>query len=176
MKDFTVLEGYAPSEFEEIESEWELKHAIFEQPLAAVPRRATLVVSVASSVADVIRAMNEQHSGCALVVQGGRLAGIFTERDVLRKVAGSTIDVRKTSVADVMTSDPDTLPASASIAFALRKMMEEGYRHLPLVDASGCPEGVIAVRDIVAWMVSLFPETVQNLPPEPGYPRELDGG
>ena len=141
-------------------------------------RKGTRIWSIGekATVLQAAQVMNEHKIGALIVLEGDHVAGMFTERDVLRKVAGSTIDVRKTSVADVMTSDPDTLPASASIAFALRKMMEEGYRHLPLVDASGCPEGVIAVRDIVAWMVSLFPETVQNLPPEPGYPRELDGG
>jgi CBS domain-containing protein len=81
-----------------------------------------------------------------------------------------------TPVSMVMTPDPDTLPANASIAFALRKMTMEGYRHIPLVNDDGSPAGVVAVRDIVAWLVGLLPEGVYNLPPEPGFPKNLDGG
>jgi len=126
-------------------------------------------------VADAIRTLNQQHTGCALVVENGRLVGIFTERDVLTKVVGA-VDMDATRVESVMTPAPDTLPPTASIAFALRKMTLEGYRHIPVVAPDGSPIGVVAVRDIVAWMVELFPESIYNLPPEPGFPKGIDGG
>ncbi len=177
MTDFRVLEGGVASEFEELAGEdRELKHAIFNEPLGGVPRRPTLIVPATSSVADTIQAMNDQHVGCALVVKLGKLVGIFTERDVLRKVALSNLDLKRTSIEEVMTREPDSLPPTASIAYALRKMSEEGYRHIPLCDRDGRPVGVVAVRDIVGWMASMFPESVLNLPPEPGYPTSTDGG
>jgi CBS domain-containing protein len=175
--DIVVLEGTRESEFEvPNDDRFLLRHAIFEEPLSSVPRRPTVSVPVTRSVADVIRAMNDNHVGCALVTRLGKLAGIFTERDVLRKVAGSGLDLGTTAVEQVMTPNPDSLPPTASIAYALRKMSEEGYRHVPLVSSDGSPVGVVAVRDIVAWMVQLFPEGVHNLPPVPGYPTEVDGG
>ena len=176
MKDFVTIEGSPQSEFEEPYGEELLKHAIFEEPLSKVRRRPTLTVPATASLHDVISAMNDAHVGCALVVRLNKLVGIFTERDVLRKVALAGADLRKTSVETFMTPDPDTLPQSASIAFALRTMSVEGYRHIPLVDSDGTPVGVVAVRDIVGWLARLFPETVLNLPPEPGYPKTVDGG
>jgi CBS domain-containing protein len=165
------------SEFEEAyEDERRIRGAIFEESLGKVPRRPMVTVPVTASIAEAVAAMNEHRVGCAVVVKDGRLAGIFTERDVLRKVAGTTLDVRAATVESVMTADPDTLPATASIAHALRKMSVEGYRHIPLVTPDGRPVGVVAVRDIVAWMVELFPQGVLNLPPEPGFPKTIDGG
>jgi CBS domain-containing protein len=120
--------------------------------------------------------MNGGHVGCALVVRDGKLVGIFTERDVLRKVAGAKLDLTATPVEQVMTPNPDTLPATASIAFALREMSVEGYRHIPLVNADGSPEGVVSVRDIVTWLVEFLPATVLNLPPSPAISTTLDGG
>jgi CBS domain-containing protein len=175
--DIVVLEGTAQSEFEEPRDDKSvLRHAIFEEPLGSVPRRPTVTVPATGSIADACKAMNDNHVGCALIVRLGKLVGIFTERDVLRKVVGANLDLKTTAVEQVMTPDPDTLPTHASIAFALRKMSEEGYRHIPLVGDDGQPVGVVAVRDIVAWMASMFPEGVLNLPPEPGYPRSVEGG
>jgi CBS domain-containing protein len=149
---------------------------LFGEPLGNVPRRTLLVVQASDSVGQTIRAMNERHVGCALVIRDERLAGIFTERDVLTKVAASGLDHERTRVEQIMTADPATLPASAPIGFALRHMTDEGYRHIPLVDDQGRPLGVVAVRDIVAWLVEFLPTTIANLPPEPGVSHRLDGG
>ena len=60
---------------------------------------------------------------------------------------------------------------------AIETMSEGGYRHLPIVDDSGVPTGVAAVRGIVHYLVDHFPETIYTLPPEPGKkPSERDGG
>jgi CBS domain-containing protein len=177
MHDFEVMDGAPASEFEEAYGDQlEIRGAIFSETLGKVPRRPTLTVNVSDSIGAAIRTMNENHGGCALVLQGGKLAGIITERDILRKVAGTGLDLEHTPTGKIMTANPDTLPSSASIAYALQKMSVEGYRHIPLVDDQGRPEGVVAVRDIVSWMVSLFPGSILNLPPQPGFPKGLDGG
>ena len=176
MNELLDEDEVAASEFEESYTDQrEIRGAIFQESLGRVPRRPMLVIPAGATVAEAMRLMNEAHVGCAIIVRDGKLAGIFTERDVLRKVAGQ-IDIHRTVVEQVMTEDPDTVPASASIAFALNKMSVEGYRHIPLVDGEQRPVGVVAVRDIVAWMCSLFPSSVLNLPPEPGYPKTIDGG
>jgi CBS domain-containing protein len=165
------------SEFEDsYEDEGSIEGAIFSAELGDVPRREQLVVDVSTSIAQTIREMNERHVGCALVVRGGKLAGIFTERDVLRKVAISGLDLEKTPVERMMTADPDTLPPTASVAFALREMTVEGYRHIPLVNADGTPAGCVTIRDIVAFLVELFPASVLNLPPTATVSTVMDGG
>jgi CBS domain-containing protein len=55
-------------------------------------------------------------------------------------------------------------------------MTERGFRHVPLVDRSGRPTGIVAMRDIVRWLVSMFPDSAQNLPPDPRkIPTEYGG-
>ena len=73
-------------------------------------------------------------------------------------------------VASVTTSSaiaPATIPATATVAEAIRSMAEGGYRHLPMVDQDGRPTGVVAVNGIVHYLVDHFPATVYNLPPNP---------
>ncbi|HVE85916.1 MAG TPA: CBS domain-containing protein, partial [Myxococcales bacterium] len=156
----------------------EVVDALFDENLASVPHGPLVAVHPSTSVADTIRAMNQQHTGCAVVADEatGELVGIFTERDVLTRVAVRNLDSEKTPVAEVMTRDPDTLPAEATVAYALRQMTVEGYRNIPLVDAGRRPVGVIAVRDIVAWLCELFPGNVLNLPPTLSFPTSEDGG
>jgi CBS domain-containing protein len=173
----TLEDSGRSSEFEEAyDDERELRGALFGELLSKVPRRPTLILPITASIADAIRAMNDRHVGVALIVDNGKLAGIFTERDVLRKVALSQMDLEKSHVSKVMTKDPFMLPEYCSIAFALHHMSVEGYRHLPLVKDDGTPVGVVGVRDIVAYLVELFPESLLNIPPEPTPPRTVDGG
>jgi CBS domain-containing protein len=167
------------SEFDEeydTESQRTISAFIFSEPLGHVPRRKTVTVKSTATVEEAIAAMNENHVGCALIVEAsGKLVGIFTERDVLTKVAGRKLDL-KVKVDKVMTAAPFTLPPSASIGFALAKMTDEGYRHIPLVKNDGKPAGVIAVRDIVAWLVEFMPSGLHNLPPSIALPKEEGGG
>jgi CBS domain-containing protein len=176
MTQFQVSSDQRLSEFEEAyDDEKQIRGAIFSEPLSKVPRRPLVTVPIGATVQQAIQAMNEKHVGCALVVRDGRLAGIFTERDVLTRVVGKAVAM-DTPVMRVMTEDPDTLPDSASIAYALHHMSVEGYRHVPLVDALQRPTGVVSVRDIVVWVCELFPASVLNVPPTPETPKTTDGG
>jgi predicted transcriptional regulator len=81
-----------------------------------------------------------------------------------------------TPVSEVMSREPATIPSNATVGQAIRVMAEGGYRHLPIVDDSGKPTGVVAVHGIVHYLVDHFPETVYNLPPDPkAAPREREG-
>lgn len=162
------------SEFEEAyDDESAIRGEFLSRPLGKLPRRPLLAMPESASIADVIAALNEKGVGAAAILRENTLVGIFTERDVLSKVAGK-MDLAQ-SVSTVMTRSPDTLPSEATVAYALRKMSEEGYRHIPIVDG-GKVSGMVAVRDIVRWLVDLFPEAV-NLPPDPSLEaRSQDGG
>jgi CBS domain-containing protein len=145
----------------------DLLHDTLEMPLGDVPRRELLTVSPTTPIGEVIRDMNDRSIGCALIVDDGKLVGIFTERDVLRKVVAAQNDIRSFPVCEVMTARPDVLPAEATVAFALNRMSVEGYRHIPLVDEDGKPVGVVGMRDIINWIVELRPQDVLNIPPAP---------
>jgi CBS domain-containing protein len=120
--------------------------------------------------------MNERHTGCVLVQKDGKLAGIFTERDLLRRVVFRDGN-RSWKVDAVMTRDPETLRPSASVAFALNKMSVDGYRHIPIVDDEGKAVGVLSIKDIVNFVVDFFPESVLNLPSDPdkAFPKTEAG-
>ena len=76
-----------------------------------------------------------------------------------------------------MTKNPETLPPTASVAFALNKMSVDGYRHIPITDDQGKAIGVLSVKDIVRFLVEFFPEAVLNLPSDPdkAIPKTEDG-
>jgi CBS domain-containing protein len=102
-----------------------------------------------------------------LVIEAGRLVGIFTERDVLMRVVGRPIDFERTAIRDYMTGDPVTLPSDSSVAFALNRMLIEGFRHIPLVDQQGHPTGVVSMRLLIEYLSDFFNRDLLNLPPEP---------
>ncbi len=145
----------------------ELDSALLRETLRNALSNRGLVLDEETSLAEVIRLMREQRQGCALVTRERRLYGIFTERDVLMKVVGTRIDLERTPVRSFATKNPVTLPAEASVAYALNRMLSDGFRHVPLVDENGCPAGVVSMRDIIEYLGGFFNKDVLNLPPEP---------
>jgi len=126
-------------------------------------------------VADAIDVMRQHRVGCVLVCQNGRLVGLFTERDLMRRVlaVGESLDM---PLAECMTRDPVVVQLGESIGAAVRRMEEGGYRHLPVVDAGGRPLGVLSVKRIVHYLVEHFPSTIYCLPPDPNvFPLEREG-
>jgi len=119
--------------------------------------------------------MRQEQVGCVLVCQGSRIEGIFTERDLLKRVLASGKPLT-TSVADCMTPHPIAVHPKDSIATAVRRMEEGGYRHLPVVDEAGVPLGVLSVKRIVHYLVEHFPATIYNLGPDPDLvPQKPEG-
>jgi signal-transduction protein with cAMP-binding, CBS, and nucleotidyltransferase domain len=139
------------------------------------PKRGACVEETAT-IAEAIEMMLSRRIGAALVSRGDQLVGIFTERDVLRRVAGAGVDHHR-PVSEVMTPDPETLGLDDGVAFALNRMVEHGYRHIPIRGDAAGEWAVLSVRDVVAYIASLLPDRVLNLPPEPGLAaRSMDGG
>jgi CBS domain-containing protein len=90
--------------------------------------------------------MAEHQCGSVLVTERGRLLGIFTEGDLIRRVLAPGLDPNLTLLIEVMTTDPDTIRPREPVAEAIRRMDEFGYRHLPVVQG-GQVVGVVALRD-----------------------------
>lgn len=166
------------SEFEEAyEDKERIRGAILSTTISELTLREPIVVEAAASAVAAVNAMNEHRTGCVLVQKEGRLVGIFTERDVLRRVVFRE-ESRTVKVEAVMTRDPETLEPTETIAFALNKMSVGGFRHIPIVDRCGKPVGVLSVRDLVDFLVEFFPDGVLNLPPSPdkAIAKTTDGG
>jgi CBS domain-containing protein len=133
------------------------------------------LVELTGTVADAVDEMRRERVGCLLVCQGGRLVGLFTERDLMCRVLGVGKSLA-TPIADVMTAEPVTVHQKEPIRSAIKKMQTGGYRHLPVVDEENRPVGVLSVKRIIHYLVEHYPGAIYNLPPDPGsVPNEREG-
>ena len=145
----------------------DLESALHTETLDNVIAQAPLVFDAGATLGEAISRMREASRGCALITEGGRLVGIFTERDVLMRVAGRTIDLEQAAIRDYMTAHPVTLPSDSSVAFALNCMLIEGFRHILLVDEGGYPVGVVSMRQLIEYLGEFFNRDLLTLPPDP---------
>ena len=108
---------------------------------------AGAVVSVApeDTLGEAAERMAEQGVGSAVVLDGGRLIGILTERDLLGAVAGR-VHTSEARVREWMTVDPVTAAEDMSVDEAIRTMLERGFRHLPVVEG-GRTVGIVSLRE-----------------------------
>lgn len=111
------------------------------QVVVALPPDAT--------VREAVKLMAERRIGAILVTESGRLSGIFTERDMVSRVAAPGKDPDRTALAAVMTQRPYTISADAPTVDALRIMLAGGFRHLPVMRNSRLV-GVLSLRDFAS--------------------------
>ncbi|HYS55046.1 MAG TPA: CBS domain-containing protein [Thermoanaerobaculia bacterium] len=100
------------------------------------------------SVRDAAKMMSEKNVGAVAVLDSGRLVGIFSERDLMKRVVAAGLNPEKTTVANVMTKDLVVGKPTDDINAALQKMHSVGCRHLPVVD-SGNLVGMVSLRDLL---------------------------
>jgi CBS domain-containing protein len=106
-----------------------------------------VTVAPRATVAEAAAVMSARHVGSAIVLDDdGSLAGIFTERDILRAL-GSDFDAAAHTVAEWMSKGPTTIDADATVTDALNRMLEGGFRHLPVLDGAALV-GVVSLRDL----------------------------
>ncbi len=117
-------------------------------------------------VLDVLKKMRHQRVSAVLVEEDGRLAGIFTERDVLTKVTDQPATWMR-PVAELMTCAPHSLDAQQPISSALRLMNAGDYRNVPIVDENGRIKGNLSQHEVIRFLTDQFPEDIYNLPPDP---------
>lgn len=144
--------------------------------VVALELDSPVVVDKETSVEEVLQRMRAAESGCALVCDGDKLRGIFTERDVLNKVVGVERALDQ-SVADLMTWDPVTVHEDDSIRKAVLAMHHGGFRNVPVVDSEDRVVSCVRHKDVVHYLVEHFAQKVLNLPPDPdNMPTVPDGG
>jgi CBS domain-containing protein len=157
----------------------EIRGALLSDTIAVLGPAEPVCLRETASVQEAIERMLAQRQAGVLVIDAdGRLMGIFTERDVLTRVAGQGRDPRNTALGAVMTRDPEALAPGDRVAYAVHSMSVAGYRTVPLVDAERRPLGVVTVSDVIRWLAGLFPEAVLNLPPAGAlkHPHRIDAG
>lgn len=134
-------------------------------PISAIlDRKGSHVYSVSPTmtVAEAVAEMNHRRVGSVLVLEKGRLLGIFTERDVLRRVVGAGLDPRRASVADVMTANVITITPEATIEETMVLFTEKRCRHLPVLE-HGQLIGTISIGDITRWMADAHRTEAEHL-------------
>ncbi len=103
---------------------------------------------------DAVDAMATNNYGAVLVTKKGKLSGIFTERDLLCRVAGCRLDLEGLKMKEVMTKNPKTATVDEQVTDCLRRMSQGRFRHLPIVDEKGNLAGMLSQGDFVAFTMS----------------------
>ena len=111
-----------------------------------VAKQAPVTAPKSVTVLEAARTMQQHNVGALLVVDGTRLVGIFTERDALFRVLAEGRNPQTTRLAEVMTSQPQTIHPDEPFLHALRVMHKGRFRHLPVVEFDR-PLGMVSVRD-----------------------------
>ena len=119
---------------------------MYDRPVGEVMQRSkALKATPATLVSKAARMMAAKNAGAVMVVVGGRLVGICTERDIVFRVVGAGLDAAATRLSDVMTPAPHTIEPDKPFGHALLVMQENGFRHLPVVQ-NGKPVGIVSSR------------------------------
>ncbi len=130
------------------------------------------VANIGEDIATVSEKMGSLNEGAVLVFDQNRLAGIFSERDLLRKVISKGMNPASVKVEDVMTRNPITVTTETHVRDCVRLVREKGFRHLPVVDDKGTPVGIISTRDFLQFIV----DALENLIDEADYKDQLEQG
>lgn len=130
-----------------------LRDVIANQTVLSSPPTAT--------IREAALRMAESKVGAMLVVDGERIAGIFTERDLLNRVIAKRLDPDTTPLVEVMTADPQTVSPDKTLAHALVMMYEGCYRHVPVVE-DGKPLGMVSARDALGRELTEFENELER--------------
>ena len=134
-----------------------------------------IAVSPHTPLSQAIEAMKTDEGGCVIISDDGRVAGIFTERDLLTKVLGESANL-DSPISEWMQPAVQTLSPDATIGEAVRLMNEKSFRNIPLVK-KGELVGSISVFDIITYLAECYPKATMNLPPLPAQVMDtVDGG
>ena len=114
------------------------------------------------TVAEAVREMNRLKIGAVLIMNGSLLVGIFTERDVLKRVVGDGLDPLTTPVTSVMTADVLTIDPETTVEEVMNIFTNKRCRHLPVM-RSGHLQGLISIGDVSRWVGSMHRAEAETL-------------
>ena len=134
-------------------------------PISKFGLNPPLIVEVGTSLKNALVLLQKEEKNCLLVLEDEKLIGILTERDILLKVTGKGYDLSIVTVDEFMTKSPEYLSIEDPLAYALNKMHVGGFRHVPIIDDSRKPVGLISISDIISTIADYFSREIINLPP-----------
>ena len=134
--------------------------AVVNDILAQKGSRVVVTVAKGETVLRAAQVMNEHRIGALVVLEGDQIAGMFTERDVLRRVVGEERAPAATRVEEVMTAEVACCTPGTSIDEARTVMKERRIRHLPVVDGDGRLRGLVSIGDLNAFESASKEETI----------------
>jgi len=123
---------------------------------------AVIFATSSTSVLDALKLMSEKNIGALLVIDDGKLTGIFSERDYARKVVLKGKASADTAVKEIMTESPFTVQPEDSIETCMGIMSDKHIRHLPVVK-EGTVAGMISIGDVVTTVIQSQKETIDQL-------------
>jgi len=129
-----------------------------------------------ATVAAAVDAMAREGTDCVLVVEDGRVAGVFTARDFLHRIGGAHLQPAAVVLGDVMTKNPVMLRRRDCITYAINCMATRNIRNVPVVDDEGRPVGLLRIWDVIAHLSEVFEEIAQLPQKGPADDMWLDLG
>jgi CBS domain-containing protein len=153
-----------------------IEHDLHTEPIAHLDLSEYTLVESGTSVRDTIAKMRAEKHNCAFITKKGKLTGIFTDRDVLRRIVDRP-DLWDHPIEEVMTHRPKTLRAGQPTGDALKIMNDLHFRNTPVLEEDGGIAGNLTHFSIIRYLADHYPEAVYNLPPQPDvYAEEREGG
>lgn len=124
-----------------------------------IKNQTILTMAPTATVLAAAREMKQRRVGAVMIVEAGKLTGIFTERDALFRVLAEGINPETTPLSAVMTANPTTISPERKLSHALHVMYDGGFRHMPVTEA-GMPLGMVSIRDALGSELSNFEREV----------------
>lgn len=134
---------------------------MFDERVRSVMQRRVLKAPPQTLVNEAAKLMANRNVGAIMVVEAARLVGICTERDIVFRVVALGHDVRTTRIADVMTPAPVTVDPDKPFGYALLRMHEGGFRHLPVIK-DGKIVGIVSARNAMDPALEEFEHEVRR--------------
>ena len=132
-------------------------------PLLRIAHAPAVTVGTDATVSDAVNAMLDNRVGAVVVADEGKLAGIFTERDLMVKVVGPGLNAATVEIREVMEDDPVSVTAATRRSEALGLMMERHFRHLPVVDDDDTVLGMLSIRNLLQHQLDRLKEQMDSL-------------
>ena len=138
---------------------------IFDGVSAILRQKGARVWSIEpeATVYEALERMSDEGIGALLVMEGGVLVGLLSERDYARKIILKGRSSKEAKVEEIMISPPLTISPGCSVDEAMRIMTEHRVRHLPVVDDAATVLGIVSIGDLVKWIITSHEKTIEQL-------------
>jgi CBS domain-containing protein len=144
------------SDYEPIQYESELHRALAEESAETIQSQPFVQVKSSATIRQAIEALHGSKISSLLVVDEGRVVGIFTERDVLEKVAEQYPKLAGTAVSEVMTANPTVVYETDPAAAALAAIAVGGHRHVPVLGVDNTLHGIVSPRRLFDFIEKYY--------------------